>query len=53
MTGHSTSSKSSPVRRYPPFWEKAVPVFVVVMGVVILIMLVITIAVALGFFPAG
>jgi hypothetical protein len=53
MTVNGTSSKSSPKRRYPPFWEKAVPVFVVVMGVVILIMLVITIAVALGVFPTG
>lgn len=53
MTGNGTSAKSSPRRRYPPFWEKAVPVFVVVMGMVILIMLVITIAVILGVFPSG
>ena len=52
MTGNGISAISSPRRRYPPFWEKAVPVFVVVMGFVILLMLVIAIAVILGFFPA-
>jgi hypothetical protein len=53
MVTKNSSSKSAPQRRYPPFWEKAIPVFLVVLGCVIAVMLAVTIAVALGVFPAS
>lgn len=40
-------------RRYPPFWERAVPVMVAVIAIVITALLVIAILVALGMFPGS
>ncbi len=38
-------------RRYPPFWERAVPVAVGILATLIVIMLAVIVAVALGVFP--
>lgn len=40
-------------RRYPPFWEKTVPIALGIIVVIIAILLLIIIAVALGFFPGS
>lgn len=40
-------------RRYPPFWERAVPVIVALISIVVLGLAVVAISVALGVFPAG
>jgi hypothetical protein len=37
--------------RYPPFWDKAVPIAVGIIVVVIVILLIIIVGVALGLFP--
>jgi len=38
-------------RSYPPFWERAVPVLVALIGIMIFALLVVALLVALGFFP--
>ncbi|MFQ5616426.1 MAG: hypothetical protein ACE5GO_08210 [Anaerolineales bacterium] len=44
-------NKSQPLeRRYPPFYEKAIPIAIGVLVVVIIGVLIFTIAVALGLF---
>jgi hypothetical protein len=48
MTKHSEVNK----RSYPPFWEKFIPLFLGIMGLIITIMIVIVFAVVFGFFPA-
>jgi hypothetical protein len=40
-------------RRYPPFWEKAVPIIVALIGVIVLGLAIVAASVALGIFPAG
>lgn len=40
-------------RRYPPFWEHAVPVAVGILAFVIIVMIVVIVAVALGLFPGS
>jgi hypothetical protein len=46
--------KSPPAdRRYPPFWERAVPIALGVIAVVIVILLLIAMAVVLGWFPGA
>jgi hypothetical protein len=40
-------------RRYPPFWERAVPVAVGILALVIVAMIVVIVAVALGVFPGS
>ncbi len=42
------SGNSKPPRQYPAFWEKAVPIFLGVLGLAILILLVVIIVVATG-----
>ena len=40
-------------RRYPPFWERVVPIALGVIAVVMVILLVIILAVALGLIPGS
>lgn len=45
--------KEKPERRYPPFWERAVPVAIGILAFVIVVMLLVIVAVALGVFPGS
>jgi hypothetical protein len=40
-------------RRYPPFWEKFIPIALGIITVIIVILLLIIIAIAFGFFPGA
>ncbi len=40
-------------RRYPPFYEKAIPIALVLIALVILVLLVAILAVILGVFPGA
>ena len=40
-------------RRYPPFWERAVPIAVGILVLVIAVILVVIVAVALGVLPGS
>ncbi len=42
------SGNSKPPRQYPAFWEKAVPIFLGVLGLAVLVLLVIILIVATG-----
>lgn len=44
----SSSQRPSPRRPYPPFWEKAVPFILVLVGLAVLALIVISLAVLLG-----
>jgi hypothetical protein len=50
MTTPQGSPKSP--RRYPGFWEKAVPIFLGVLALAVIILLAIIFVVAAGIFPA-
>ncbi|MGD2166099.1 MAG: hypothetical protein PVH50_11300 [Anaerolineae bacterium] len=39
-------------REYPPFWAKAVPVALTIIGIIIVVLVVIIVGVALGLFPS-
>ncbi|NOQ40315.1 MAG: hypothetical protein GQ562_08350 [Anaerolineales bacterium] len=43
--------QTTPNRRYPPFWEKFIPIALGTIVVIIIILLLIAIAVATGIFP--
>ncbi len=43
-----TSDSSKKPRRYPTFWEKAVPIVLGLLGIAFLVLLVIILAVATG-----
>jgi len=43
--------RTPPERRYPPFYEKAVPIILAIIGLFVLVLLVVIVAVALGRFP--
>jgi uncharacterized integral membrane protein len=45
--------KSNSPREYPPFWERAVPVILTILGVVIVGMIIVAFLVALGLFPGS
>ncbi len=45
--------KQGSPKEYPPFWERAVPIFLGILGVFIVGMIIVVISVALGFFPGG
>ena len=40
-------------RRYPPFYERAIPIALAILAVVVLVLLLIIAAVVLGMFPGG
>ena len=46
-------NKKPTPRRYPPFWERAVPIIVAVIGVLVLGLAIVAASVALGVFPVG
>ena len=45
--------KTIPKRRYPPFWEKFIPIALGIIAVIIVILLLIIIAVFTGIFPGS
>jgi hypothetical protein len=45
--------KGSTPRRYPEFWEHAVPIFVVVLGILVVGLVAIAACIALGIFPGS
>ena len=48
----SNSNDKEPAKRsYPPFWEKFIPIALVVILLIIILLLVVIIGVALGIFP--
>jgi hypothetical protein len=48
-----SENQTAPKRRYPPFWEKVVPIAIGVIAVVVVILLLVIIAVALGLLPGA
>jgi hypothetical protein len=48
-----SDQRKAPKRRYPPFYERAVPIALVVIAITIVILLVIIFGVALDLFPAA
>jgi len=52
-TREERPTKEKRERRYPPFWEHAVPVAVGILALAIVIMIVVIVAVALGLFPGS
>lgn len=38
-------------RQYPPFWERIVPIALIIIAALVIVLLAVTIAVALGLFP--
>jgi hypothetical protein len=48
---HDTDDHSRPKRRYPPFYEKVVPIALVIIAIAIIALLLIIVGVALGLFP--
>jgi Flp pilus assembly protein TadB len=47
----SERKRSGETRNYPPFWERAVPVLVALIMILIVGLLVVAVLVALGIFP--
>jgi len=45
------SKKLQTKREYPPFWEKFIPVALIVITVIVVFLLIVIISVALGIFP--
>ena len=45
------SNKPQTKREYPPFWEKFIPVALIVITGIIVLLLIVIISVALGIFP--
>ena len=49
-----TKDKNKPdKRRYPPFYEKAIPAALIIIAVIIVVLLLIIFGVALGLFPGS
>jgi hypothetical protein len=40
-------------RQYPPLWEHAVPIIIILIALLVLGLVIVAAAVALGFFPFG
>jgi hypothetical protein len=49
----SIDKKDMNPRRYPPFWERFVPIVLAILGVVIAGMMVVAVSIALGIFPGS
>jgi hypothetical protein len=43
--------KPTPPRRYPPFWERSVPIFVVIIAFLVVGLAIVAAGIALGIFP--
>ena len=43
--------RKSKTRRYPPFWERFVPIVLAILGFVIVGVMIVAVTVALGLFP--
>ncbi len=48
-----SDNRKRPQEEYPPFWEKFVPIALLVIAAFILVLLVVTALVALGLFPGA
>jgi hypothetical protein len=46
-------NRPPPKRRYPPFYERFVPIALGIIALVIIVLLVIIVSVALGLFPGA
>jgi len=40
-------------RKYPPFWEKFIPIFLTLIGLALVVLLLVALSVVLGYFPVG
>jgi hypothetical protein len=49
----SRDTKEEPRRQYPPFYEKMVPIALIVIALAIILVLLVIFAVVLGLFPGG
>jgi len=47
-----STDKKGP-RRYPPLWERAVPIIVILIGLLVVGLVLVAASVALGIFPFG
>ena len=45
--------QTAPKRHYPPFWEKFIPIALIIIGIIIVILILVILSVALGVLPAG
>jgi hypothetical protein len=52
MSPEMDKKKNHEPRKYPPFWERAVPFLVGMIGLIIIALLVVAVLVAVGIFPA-
>ncbi len=50
---HNQDKNTPPKRQYPPFYEKFVPIALGVIAIIIVVLLFIIFAVALGLFPGA
>lgn len=46
-------NRPAPKRQYPPFWEKVVPIALIIIVLAVVILLLVVVAVALGLFPGA
>ncbi len=53
MADEDRDDRKQPKRQYPPFYEKAVPIALVIIVVAIIILLLITVGVIFGSFRSG
>jgi hypothetical protein len=51
MSPELEKKKNHGPRRYPPFWDRAVPLMVGMIGLIIIALLVVAVLVAIGLFP--
>jgi len=42
-----------PKRDYPPFWEKFIPIALIIIGIIIVILILVILSVALGVLPVA
>lgn len=53
MLEFALMASNSPRKRYPPFFEKAVPIALAVIALAVLVLLIVILLVALGVFPGS
>ena len=51
--GMSDDKKKKSSRKYPPFWERFVPIALAILGIVVIGMMIVAVSVALGVFPGS
>ena len=53
MCDNGEAKRTPPERRYPPFFEKAVPIALGIIAVAFVVLLLVIVGVALDLFPGG